>query len=666
MRASAAVRCILSSTTLTSQITQLVQRAEQHLNVKPANPCSLDTSSTPVADNLWEQVMAVAPSARALKETDTLLALVFRLLRNGLQPPSGEAAAETWSALIRDLAPYSDVEANSVLSYPGTPECAEELRGAMANALCAAEGRNNANCDLDDRPLLRLTRETLLLTGGVVPLSARVPCSDGGAIGQLLDAFCVCCEASGNAMMSSASLEEMSKAVLSALHVIAETVDVRETSPLVLSLLRFMRLLGVREKGQYKQNDESMGSVASFAEELTSVLANNGLGARIVLFFVHEHCEATPEEMVPLPLVCLAARGIWRHYRTADTTFPCLEHLKYVNGAVDVTLQRNANNNNILGLQENEEGDLRLQVSLALLKGMRLHADSPDVFLRSAIDVVDSCPASLSLEYEVLVAKTNLLDMFADDEASCSAIYDDLLQSLRALVELRPRDAENDVSSMNTHEGGEGDAASDGKVTRKKKLQIKHMEEDRQLLREQFQEAHRIVVEAFVRSRIQERLNQAYTILVTHKYHGLVITQEVAYPLLDVLSRRGDCRVFNIIDLCVLYSGCTIDYDALTCLFRACRVAGDFYRARTLYQLLKEMIPGFLLRAPTTIREMLRELKVLDPEPTHLFADTLLGNGTMGGTECPANILPVELIDEDDPSNRRRGPLRELPSAKAE
>nr|CCC91646.1 unnamed protein product [Trypanosoma congolense IL3000] len=443
MRFSAVLRCVTSGTTLTKKISHLAERVEQHLST-PHDGLAPDARAQAV-DDLWQQVVATVPSARALKETDTLLALVCRMLRYGVKPAHDKAASTTWSVLIGDLAPYSDIEANSVLAYPGTVESFLGGEGAMGNALCGNTNGNRDSGEWEGPPLLQLTRETLLLTGGVVPLSSRVPCTDGRVLGQLLGAFCGCCESvaessvCGDALTKSCLLE-VSAAVLNALKVFEDAITGENCKFLNPPLLRLLRLL-VRldhERGsqQNKQGSVSLEFTEDFCERLTNVLPTNALGARIVLHFIFEQHNLFPEEMVPLALVCVAFRGVWLRYAKADDSFPCLKHLQSMNEAVDVTLQRNANNNNLLGLREGDEAELRLLLSVALLRGMRLHADSPEEFLRNAISIVDSCPASISVEYEILMAKTKLLEMFSDDETSCSAIYDDLLQSLRAIVEL--------------------------------------------------------------------------------------------------------------------------------------------------------------------------------------------------------------------------------------
>ncbi|ESL11287.1 hypothetical protein TRSC58_00966 [Trypanosoma rangeli SC58] len=645
MRFSALARCASAGGSLSSRLAELAQRVEEHL-------ASRGTAATAHDDGLWKQVLSTAHCARSLKETDTALAIVFRLLRCGCRPSCGAV----WPGLIRDLAPYSDVEANAVLSYPGVPEGSDGGRGATPAQPARELGEMPAvgsELDMADMPpLLRPTRATLLMTGGVVPLSARVPCSDGGALSALLEVFCSAYDASdgsggGDNELTVAYLQEVSAAVVSALQPITATLFLTELSPLARALLRFFGLLF---QFSARQSVKQPHLAEQFAKKLTKLLPDNALGARIVLLFLAERHAEFGDEMMHLPLVRLAARGVWRHYEKHES-FSCLRHLRRVNEAVDVTLQRNANSGNPLAMDEADEAALRLLLSLALLRAMRVEAISPDVFLSDAVDIVDRAPMTLSIEYELIVAKVQLLDLFLDDAASSSAIYDNLLQSLRAIVELRPR------------ENVDGDtSAATGATPQEMKGEEEEEEEARVLARQHFQEAHRLVLTAFARSQVEERLNQAYTILVTHKYHGLVIAKDAVNPLLDALSRRGDCRVFNIVDLCVLYSGSHIDYDTITYLFRACRVAGDFYRARTLYQLLRDMIPGFLLRAPEAIKDTLQELKILPPEPAHLFPASL----AVDGDEAAAAVSYEGVLADEALAARQRGPIRELPTKRTE
>ncbi|RNF26742.1 uncharacterized protein Tco025E_00976 [Trypanosoma conorhini] len=642
MRFSSMARCASAGgCSLSGRLAALAQRVEEHI-------ASRGTAAAAHDDGLWEQVLSTAHCARALKETDTALAVVFRLLRCGCRP----SLKAVWPGLIRDLAPYSDIEANAVLAYPGVPEgpCSRRGVGPVPHAggpeEAPALGSETEMADMP--PLLRPTRETLLMTGGVVPLSARVPCSDGGALSVLIEAFCGACDAAegGANEPTAAYLQEVAAAVVSALQPISATMLLTESSPLARALVRFFRLLlqfSTRQPGEQPRLAEH------FAKGLTKLLPDNALGARIVLLFLAERHAEFGEEMVQLPLVRLAARAVRRHYEKHEN-FSCLRQLQDVSEAVDVTLQRNANSGNPLAVDAADEAALRLLLSLALLRAMRVEAASPDVFLGDAVDIVDRAPMTLSIEYELIVAKVQLLGLFLDDASSSGAIYDDLLQSLRAIVELRPR------------EGVDGDtaAATDAtqQVSGEAAGEAEEEEERKALERQQFQEAHRLVLTAFARSQLEERLNQAYTILVTHKYHGLVITKDAVNPLLDALSRRGDCRVFNIVDLCVLYSGSHIDYDTLIYLFRACRVARDFYRARTLYQLLREMIPGFLLRAPEAIKDALQELKILPPEPAHLFPASL----AVDGDEAAAAVTYEGVLADEALTACQRGPIRELPT----
>ena len=139
-----------------------------------------------------------------------------------------------------------------------------------------------------------------------------------------------------------------------------------------------------------------------------------------------------------------------------------------------------------------------------------------------------------------------------------------------------------------------------------------------------FQTVHRLCVEILV---ALDAINDAYLTVVTHKYHGLGVTKEVIAPLVRVLGERGDCRALNLVDLCTLYCGNKIDLAIVGSLFRMCEVAGDHHRAKALLSLLKEIIPGFLTKAPAVVLSSLKRLKVpLSSSPTvtgetyHLFS----------------------------------------------
>jgi len=91
---------------------------------------------------------------------------------------------------------------------------------------------------------------------------------------------------------------------------------------------------------------------------------------------------------------------------------------------------------------------------------------------------------------------------------------------------------------------------------------------------------------------------QCYFLISSHKYYGVKITSKMMLPMLKILSPLGDSRVFNAIDVCTLFSGCSVTDEVLAEAFKTCAAAGDHHRARQLVQLLKNDIPGVLSKIP--------------------------------------------------------------------
>ena len=90
-------------------------------------------------------------------------------------------------------------------------------------------------------------------------------------------------------------------------------------------------------------------------------------------------------------------------------------------------------------------------------------------------------------------------------------------------------------------------------------------------------------------------------------------------PMLKILSPLGDSRVFNAIDVCTLFSGCSVTDEVLAEAFKTCAAAGDHHRARQLVQLLKNDVPGVLSKLPKDGIDALVYLGVVKGLPNTFF-----------------------------------------------
>jgi hypothetical protein len=127
---------------------------------------------------------------------------------------------------------------------------------------------------------------------------------------------------------------------------------------------------------------------------------------------------------------------------------------------------------------------------------------------------------------------------------------------------------------------------------------------------------HAPVVEELCRRGSPQDLTTAYTLLNAHKYYGLRITQSLILPLLTCFANTGDSRLFNLVDVCTLFSGCAIDARTIALMVRCCRIASDHHRAKALMELLRDDSAGILAKIGPGALDDLRHLKVLPPIPT--------------------------------------------------
>lgn len=611
------------------------------------------------AHEIWIELELLSAKAHALKESDTAYSLFRYLLKKGYYPPS----LDSWILFAHHLLPFSDVESTTVLQYPGyrrNPGSGSAQVGSVPTA-------DLSKCILRGGRGFSLSRQTLLLTGGVVPLMNRKPSADGTLLSLFLSDFCdyLTLERKNCGcyrMPFSAETKEKyskntdlrAKNLIAAAHSMLnlatsfmkkneQTVKFSSVAAPIIRLIRFfweMSQLRVLNTGSLNKessssvrreirqqfsslfhtllsvNEEGLGPVSALYFFSSALSLEDWIGSSEVwsknnedeasliknalLFFVKIQLEALVDVLQALKIDQdeIKVDFLWMARRIDDLVSKFLQH--------------NTNHRNIFQIPSAVERYILLLVAEVLLSAMRREALFPDQFLRDAIEIIERCSPSMFMEAVLLSAKVQLLEVLDLDKEKRIAVYKDLITSLRNLVDLRPRQRAIGTTSYDEGEDSETDVLN---AERKDHISSKMDEYSQKVL----QRAHEEVITVLCASNELENLNEAYSIIISHKYHGLIVTKEVIKPLLRAFARRGDGRAFNLVDLCVLYSNQTVDMDVFSCLFRVCAVNGDHHRAKTMLKLLEETIPGFLIKAPANITQDLQALKVLAYEPAHLF-----------------------------------------------
>ncbi|KAG5511837.1 hypothetical protein GH5_08151 [Leishmania sp. Ghana 2012 LV757] len=710
---------------------------------------------------LWRELEDAATHANALRETDTLFSILQCLLLKQQYPTDIHA----WARFAKQILPYSGIEQRTVLHYPGRSDASYRRDGyrrgsslaafpsSSDSALTGSDGSfGDADASGPGSDALRRggahatphslypSRETLLLSGGVVPLSARVPLSDGRVVALFVRGFTRFIEGQLGAQAHAQPnvellqvVQDVSCAVMQALAANADSLQLELLLPVLLDYMGLLHVLDLRTatptdagslatedkrrdaagaarngeapNGDGQSSPQPSSRATRFLQNIANELSNNAMaggarGARVVLYYLSDRFTSAVEayqgdnpstftdkmywaqQRYLLTLTRSCMRAISQHYTplategsssasgraagsqslhapgplsavtTADlvATAPVNAHMQALYDHIDVVFQMNTNADNPLRLTDEEVAQLKELHTSALLRALRIEEVAPDVYLRRALEVVDRVPASMAIEGELIAGKVRLLELDSDtvDEEGRAAIYADLLTSLRSLVEMRPRFSRRDGADLAAGGDGDGAGAPDalsggggGEDDEGDREQLRLDAATQAIL----QRAHSDVITAFCAAHKEEWSNEAYNILVAHKYHGLKITNDLIRPVVEVLSRRGDCRVFSLVDLCVLYSNEPIDMHTIALLFRTCAAAGDHYRARTFLQLLNEIIPGFLVKCPASVKESLQELKLLEPPPRHLFVSTEddLVQSALGEEQRTVRRLPTAL-----------------------
>lgn len=133
------------------------------------------------------------------------------------------------------------------------------------------------------------------------------------------------------------------------------------------------------------------------------------------------------------------------------------------------------------------------------------------------------------------------------------------------------------------------------------------------------QQAHKIVVRELCLTEQASDVTLAYSLVNAHKYHGLRVDGELVNTFAVHMWKTGDPRLFNLVDVCTIFSNNQIDVATCGYMFQLCEVVGDHHRASTLLSHLKPEIPGVVSKLSEEARESLRRLCVIPKKPVHLF-----------------------------------------------
>lgn len=506
-----------------------------------AKVTSADAASAP---GVWSELSHTLKQAAGLRETDTALTIGNYLLSKDLFP-----SVEVWLELI-DAAAFADIEAKTVLTYKGA------LRSRPCSIWKERKGEPRADRDL------------LIMTGGVVPLTQRNFVSSGKAFLPILQAW--------RRMVGEGHVlnDDMCNALLRAAEKNSDSLSVEALKEISIFVVRAT------------ENPDIDSKLFQLLESVEMSQNANDQGKGIIA------AVAMASAVYPTDEVLNTFLAVERMFRVVSLVKKCYrspmvgirESLEKMIVNLDRGLQRNSNDGNPLQIDEDTEGLVRRAAQCAIVRCLRVDLP-PAEFLEKLRQIASAEPAaSVWSEYEAICGYRELMKDKELTSTQREDILNNMLVSLRTMVDVRPR----------------GDA----------------MDADTKAL---YQHGHAIVIEALCSTRDSAHISKAYLVVVAHKYHNLSIDVALIRPLVEAMSRRGDCRVFNLIDLVTLYCNNAVDFETINSLFRACQVAGDHHRAKSLYSMLKAVIPGFLVKAPSEVTQNLVELKVLPQQGGNMF-----------------------------------------------
>lgn len=549
-----------------------------------------------VGGALWKEYSEVLGLAMGMRETDAALSVAHALLKRNCLPPATSPGLvhtepkegqdgttdpalsnSTWSELFR-AASFSDIESSLPLAY----------RDSFTSYPSAVGGP--------------VDRDLLVMTGGMIPLTQRHRCADGSAFVELLQRWVQVYPSSTTAQHLLPDADAL--ALLDNMQLCKETLSresLQRLAPLILSLTQNT---DVDAKLFYLLESLEPSSAAVSPSGRTLPSRGHGMRLRPVfagLAISRAILQKGIQDFLDLERAYRTLNVIRKGYVSRCPWLSVLPEVERLCSTMDFAIQQNESDGNPMQLDGDTVALIRGAAVDARVRCLAMEMDNP-FELGKAVDGLISqfgLERSFGMHHEIIQAfslwieqkHSSLMENSQGDEGQVDALHQQMedalsamIESLRAMVELRPRGDEMDAESKAV-----------------------------------YQHSHALVLAALCASHDEKWLSEGYLIVVTHKYHQFSIDVDTIRPLVLALSRRGDCRVFNLVDLVTLYCGNKIDFITVEAMFRTCRVAGDYHRAKALYLLLKETVPGFLAKAPAGVISALRELRVIPPLPPNMF-----------------------------------------------
>lgn len=498
-------------------------------------------------------------------------------------------------------ASFSDVECSAPLAYRATVVRSLEGIGSTRGAAAVTDDDVGGG-------VVSVDRDLLVMTGGIVPLTQRHRCADGFAFVELLKRW-KALNTVGSAETgdgATTTLHDVDAiALLDALQLCKASLSraaLEEISPLILSLTQstdvdaklfyLLESLEVPVEGKQQPHHRSR----SVEARTRPVFAAISIAEAILEKGIHE--------FLGLERAYRALNVIRKGYTCKHNSLQVTPVVERLCSMMDFAIQANESDGNPMQLDGDTIYLIRSAAVEARVRCLAMEMADPFEFVTRMDQLLSEfgTERSFAMHHEVIQAfamwadrQRNVALSDAEAEHERTSASDDsapsmddalahMVQTLRTMVEVRPRGDDMDVDSKAI-----------------------------------YQHSHALVLTALCGSHDEKWLSEGYLIVVTHKYHQLSIDVDTIRPLIHALSKRGDCRVFNLVDLVTLYCNNKIDFNTVEAMFRTCRVAGDFHRAKALYQLMKETVPGFLAKAPVGVVTSLRELKVIKQIPPSMF-----------------------------------------------
>ena len=560
-------------TTLSGKIQGLVEKALMEPN----------QSVTTTSAAIWEEVDAIASMAIGVREVDSFLSCVGELLRQQSEESSEvvKPTPELWMKLFKTTR-YSGIESWATTHFVKVPETVKgdlkpQLPGEHRPTHLQTFYPELSRMGPDGRTHEEKVHAALYHTQGVIPLSLRVQRSDGSSTRQLLALYL-------DSLAGALPRKDVVKSMFESLLSTAETLSMEEMK------LIYFQLSDAEAK--FSSSDTARG--LSSEEDIDPEW-------RDTFFELLGKCDGSRKlKLGQLDGACLTLELI------ADgELIPPVQ-------VFETVLKRILNSYAFVDVLDDSSVDLRRLI----VNAQRRYNDQIALFDEDSREQIAKCNQLVD------IARLRVA-LFERDKAAFEALFESITSTV-------PEEAQTISwrTTMTYHVVQyflELMGSVEGAVEKLRELVAGFpkgalpSKEDAVVL----QDTHKLVVKALCASGDPEKVNTAYSLLLVHKYHGLKVDAELVKLFAPTLAEKGDCRFFNLVDVCTMFCGNRVDAEIIAHMFRTCAVAGDHHRAAALYRILKEEFAGFLYKLSPKVIDDLRYLEVLPKAPTHFFDRSL-------------------------------------------